>query len=155
MLSDLSGCLIVIADGEHARFVGAAPDNALKTQRIFDSTMAHYRASELVPDRPGASFHSMSTAHHSVDPKHDPHEMAKEGFATYVAEQINMAASQDEFRQLLLIAPARVLAEIKAGFDRLANARVAGAVAQDLVKVPDHELQPHLKAWIRPTLRAH
>jgi protein required for attachment to host cells len=154
MLSDLTGCLIVIADGEHARFVQAAADDALKTQRMFDSTMAHHRLSELISDRPGASFHSMSTAHHSVTPKHDPREMAKESFARYVAEQVNMAASQDEFRQLLLVAPARVLTEIKAGLDQVAHARIAGTDAQDLVKVPDHELQPHLKAWIRPTHRA-
>jgi protein required for attachment to host cells len=151
MLLDLKGCLIVIADGEHARFVRAATDNALKTQRMFDSTVARRRPSELVSDRPGASFHSMSTAHHSVAPKHDPHEMAEESFARYVAEQVNMAASQDEFRQLLLVAPARVLAEIKAYLDQVAHARIAGTDAHNLVKVPDHKLQPHLKAWIRPT----
>ena len=147
MLSDLIGCLIVIADGEHARFVRPAADNAPKTQRVFDSTRAHYRASDLDSDRG-------STAHHSVAPRHDPHEMAKADFARYVAEQINAAASQDEFRQLLLVAPARGLQEINAGLDKAASARIAGTVAQDLVSVPDDELQPHLKAWIRPIHRA-
>ena len=62
---------ILVADGEHARFVTPAPKKAFHTQRVLDSPSAHKQSSDLGTDRPSRSMQSGSTARHAIDPKHD------------------------------------------------------------------------------------
>ena len=76
-----------------ARFVRPGSDNALHTERAFDSPTAHKRSAELGSDRPGSSFHSRATAHHAVAPRRDPPELEKEKFADTVGGEINQAAA--------------------------------------------------------------
>lgn len=44
-MADRNGILIVVADGEHARFVQPAEDHALHTVASFDAISAHQRIS--------------------------------------------------------------------------------------------------------------
>lgn len=154
VLQNIRDILIVVADGEHARFIRAARDNALKTEREFDSTTSHHPSADLRSDHPGASFHSASSAHHAITPRHDPHEMAKEGFGKYVAEQIKTSADRNEFSRLIIAATSHTLNAITSGLGEALQTKLIGTLAHDLVKVPDHELQPHLREWIRPVHRA-
>lgn len=146
--------LIVLADGEHARFVREREDNALYTDVVLNSSEAHKRASDLGSDHPGASFHSDSTARHAIAPEHDLHDLAKERFARHVAHQINGAAKAETFDELVIAAPAHALQAIRAALDSAASGRIIGTVVKDLVKTPDHELLPHLGDWVRPVERA-
>jgi ABC-type glutathione transport system ATPase component len=91
------GLLIVIADGEHVRFVHPAADNALHTVSAIDSGQGHRRSSDIGSDRPGASYHSASTAHHAYAPRHDLHRVEKERFAQFVGERVNAAAAAGGF----------------------------------------------------------
>ena len=143
--------LIVVADGEHARLVRPGDDNALHTERALDSIAAHKRSAELRSDRPGAAFHSDSSAHHAVAPRHDPHELEKEKFADTIGAEINQMA--DTFDELVLVAPARTLHRLQSALDATLAPRVVGSLAKDLVKVPDDALWPHLKEWVRPVQR--
>lgn len=52
--------LIVIADGEHVRFVRPAEDNALHSE----APAQHQRSADLGGDHPGAS--TGSSAHHAL-----------------------------------------------------------------------------------------
>ena len=136
--------LIVIADGEHARFVRLGPGNIPHTDAAFDSTAAHQRSRELGSDRPGASFHTGSVAHHSLVPRHDPHFLAKEAFANLIADQLNTAVAQGAFDQLILVAPPHILIAVRKDLDSAANARIVGSLQKDLAKVPDKELWAHI-----------
>jgi protein required for attachment to host cells len=153
MTPNLHHLLIVVADGEHARFVRAAPDFALHTADRMDSPTAHQRSSDLVSDRPGATFHSDSTTRHAVAPRYDAHEIAKQQFARAVAARINEEAARDDFGQLVVAAPADTLTAIQEHLDRPARVRIVGTLAKDLTKTPDDALQPHLKEWVRPPHR--
>jgi len=62
---------IVVADGEHARFVKPAPKRAFHTQRIFESPAVHKKTSDLGTDRPDRSMESASGTCHAITPKHD------------------------------------------------------------------------------------
>jgi hypothetical protein len=53
--------LIVVADGEHVRFVRPAADNSLQGDAELDSISAHKRSEELGSDHSGASFHRGTT----------------------------------------------------------------------------------------------
>ncbi len=144
---------IVIADGEHARFVQPDADNVLRTLNSLDSTSAHLRSRDIGTDRPGRSFESSGGAHHGVGQRHDLHAMEKDRFVRLVGEQINAAARRDELDELLLIAPPRALSELREALDASAQAKLVGALEKDLVKTPDHELWPHVREWVSPARR--
>jgi len=140
--------LVVVADGEHARFLRPAADNALHCESAFDSTTAHKQSSDLGADRPGASVHTGSTAHHAMTPRHDPKDMEKAKFARFVAKQINAIATGEGFDRLILVAPSSILAVVDAGLDTESKAFTINTLAKDLTKVPDHELWPHVQTWM-------
>jgi hypothetical protein len=62
---------IVIADGEHVRFVQPDVDNVLRTIGSLDSASAHLRSRDIGSDRPGRSFESGAGARHAVGQRHD------------------------------------------------------------------------------------
>jgi len=146
--------LIVLADGEHARFLAYGSDHLLRADTAMDSIVAHKRSAALGSDRPGAAFHSDSSAHHALAPRHDLHALEKDKFAGTLADHLNKAAAENAFDDLLLVAPARTLKTIREGLDRPTAGRLAGAIEKDLVKVPTDELAPHLAPWVRPAERA-
>lgn len=148
------GLCFLIADGEHARLVTADADNVLRTVRSFDSGTAHLASRDLAADRPGRVFESASTTRHGVQPRHDPHELAKTKFAQLAAAELANEARAAALDRLVIIAPAHCLSDIEAALDTQTAALVAGRLAKDLVKVPDHELSPHLHAWIGMPKRA-
>jgi protein required for attachment to host cells len=145
--------LIVVADGEHARFIRPAPDNALRSDRAFDSISAHKQSAALRSDHPGASFHTGSSAAHAEMPRHDLHRMEKQKFAQLIGGELNAAAARGEFNELFVAAPAHVLAAIQSHLHVATRATIIGTLKKDLVRVPDHELWPHLAEWVGPVHR--
>ncbi|MGH7067980.1 MAG: host attachment protein [Acetobacteraceae bacterium] len=146
--------LIVLADGEHARFVRPDRNNVLRTEWALDSLSAHRRSAELRTDRPGAAFHSDSSAHHALAPRHDPQALEQRKFAQLLADRINTAAECRDFGELIIVAPRRMLAAIRDNLDPTTASRIVGALAKDLVKISDSGLRPHVERWIGPLRRA-
>lgn len=144
----------VIADGEHARFVVADEGNVLRSLRTFDSAMAHRAAHDIGSDRPGRAFESARPGSHGVAPRHDPHQLEKLRFADFVAGEIRTAAAEGAFDRFVLVAPAYCMNEIEAALDANSLGRLAGRLAKDLVKVPDHLLAPHLNGWTAASRRS-
>ncbi len=137
------GLLFVVADGEHVRFVRPAGDNALHSETRLDSEAAHKRSSDLGSDRPGAMV-----------PRHDPQDLEKAKFARAIAEQLNAGSAEDVFDELVIVAPPHTLAAVRGALNTTTAAKVVGSLAKDLVKVPDNELWPHVREWVRPAHRA-
>jgi protein required for attachment to host cells len=140
--------LIVIADGAHARFVRPAANGALHTVSSVDSVAAQKRSSDLGSDHPGASFHSNSSARHSLAPRSDPHELAELEFAHLVAEEIDAVSGHAAFDELLLTAPPRIVNAIRDKLTVETAATLVGTLGKDLTKVPDDALRPHLREWL-------
>jgi len=138
--------LIAIADGEHARFVQPDANNEPRTIGSIDSAAAHLRSRDIGTDRPGRQSESATIGHHAVGQRHDLHAMEKERFARLIADQIRDRIRQ--FDELLLIAPPRVLQEIREALSSACSAKLIGTLEKDLVKTPDHELWPHLREWV-------
>lgn len=137
------GLLFVVADGEHVRFVRPAGDNALHSETRMDSEAAHKRSSDLGSDRPGAMV-----------PRHDPQDLEKAKFARAIAEQLNAGSAEGVFDELVIVAPSHTLAAVRDALNTITAAKVVGTLAKDLVKVPDNELWPHVREWVRPAHRA-
>jgi protein required for attachment to host cells len=145
--------LIVVADGEHARFVRPAADNALHSETTLDSITAHLRSADLGTDRPGGSFHTGSTGHHALNPRHDMHTQEKEKFAHSIARQLNEAETRGAFDELVVVAPSPTLNAICGKLRVASENKIVGTLAKDLTKTPDDELWRHVQAWVRPTHR--
>lgn len=152
-MSQNARLLIVIADGAHLRFVRPSADGVLHTVTSSDSPTAHRKSSDIGSDHPGASFHSQSTAHHALTPRHDPHELAEEDFARFAADEINTRFGQNSVDKILLVAPPRTLNVIRDRLDPGAAAALAGTLGKDLVKTPDDALEPHLREWLNLLIR--
>lgn len=144
---------IVIADGEHARFVQPDARNELRTVGALDSASAHLRSRDIGADRPGRAFESGASAHHAVGQRNDLHAMEKEKFIGLVGEHVGAASGRDEFDELLLVAPPRALPELREALDAATQAKLVGTLEKDLVKTPDHELWPHVREWVSPAHR--
>jgi protein required for attachment to host cells len=136
--------LYVIADGGRARFVERDDNGAFRTITSFVSTELHERSHDLGLDRPARVKESANTARHAVEPRRDLHLAAKENFVKAVAGEIDVEHGRKRFDKLVLVAPPRVLTELKDKLSK-AMAELAGdSLQKDLTKVPDHDLAEHL-----------
>jgi len=142
---------ILIADGEHARIaVPGVAGGSFQTQWEVDSAAAHRRSRDLGTDKPGRGFESGDGTRHAIAPKHDPHTLEKQRFEHFIAERLNAAAAQAAFDQLVLVAPAQAMHEIRQRMDQTTAQKLAGTLTKDLTKLPDHALGPHLVQWTEP-----
>jgi protein required for attachment to host cells len=136
--------LYIIADGGRARFVAMDDAGDFHTLSSFVSSEMHERSSDLGRDRPSRVKESANVARHAVEPRHDLHEAAKEDFVRQVAAAVDQEHNERKFDQLVLIAPPRVLSELRASLSKPMAKVVVHELQKDLTKVPDHELRPHL-----------
>jgi protein required for attachment to host cells len=144
--------LIVLADTERARFLRLGGRGSLHTISAFESTAAHHQSSDLGSDGPGAALHSRSTAHHAFIPRHDLHYLAEQKFAGLIADQINEAAREGTFDQLVLVAQPHVSSAIRKRLGHDVANMIEGIVNKNLVKTPDHHLIDHLREWLSRSL---
>lgn len=140
--------LIVLADGEHARFLRPAHHQTFETAAQFDSVTAHHRSSDLGGDRPGASFHSGSTAHHGITPRTDPHRHEKENFDHFIADDLNQLIAANTYDELVLVAPTRALNAIQEALHPDVRRRIVGTLQKDLVKSPIRDVWAQVHHWI-------
>ena len=131
--------LIVLADGEHARFVRPGPHESIHPDPAFDPV------NKLSAD-PGS--HTGSSEHRALTPEYDPHSLEKQKFAQHIAIRLNHAAAQGAFNELVIVAPPHTMSGIRDHLDSTTAPTVVGTLAKDLVKTPDHELWPHLRPCI-------
>jgi protein required for attachment to host cells len=134
----------VIADGGRARFVERDENGAFRTVVSFVAAELHARSSDLGRDRPARVKESANAARHAVEPRRDLHEAAKEDFVKLVAEQLEAEHKRGQFDSLVLIAPPRVLTELKQKLSKPIAELVVNDLQKDLTKVSDHDLTDHL-----------
>jgi protein required for attachment to host cells len=144
-MTDAAKAWIVIADGEHARFLTRTPQGGFHTFKTLASEAAGMKASDLGADRPGRAFESGDVARHAIAPREDLHQREKHRFAALVAAHLNAAAGAGLFAHLMLVAPTRTLQALEAELDEPAVSRVTHRIAKDLTHVPNGDLAPHLQ----------
>ena len=133
-----------IADGGRARFVERDENGAFRTVVSFVSKDLHSRARDLGTDRPGRVMESATTGRSAIEPRQDPKEAAKEDFVSLVAEELSSEHERGAFDELMLVAPAGVLTELKHKLSGPVARIVVSDLQKDLTNVPDHELTTHL-----------
>ncbi|MBX6370313.1 MAG: host attachment protein [Rhodospirillales bacterium] len=133
----------LIADGARARIVHRQEfASGYETELELESAEARRPSRAIASDRPGRVGESASPTRHAMEPRQDPHEAAKKAFMREVAEAI--APFEGRFDRLVLVAPARVLGELRSALPAGVRAKVTEEIAKDLTNTPIGELGEHL-----------
>jgi protein required for attachment to host cells len=139
---------IAIADGARALIVATTDCRNFELVETMESAGSHARTHELVSDRQGRSIESRGGAHHAIEPRHDPHELAKQAFLRRVADRLSRDAPS--FDRLVLVAPKRQLGQLRTFLDETVRSKVTEEVGKELLKLPQAELYDRLAMLLQP-----
>lgn len=129
--------LVLVADGGSAHFYRHdGPTRGLEPIPEAAMTNDLVPAHEMKSDRPGRVQESASSARHAVDPGLDPHRAAKTAFAQAIALRLGQA----QFDRLLLVAPPRMLGDLRQALPSKVASRLAGEIGKDLTRAPREQL---------------
>ena len=139
-------CLILVGDGQKALFLrnrGHAQRVDLVVERIFEQDNPATR--EQGTDRPGRSFASVGVARSAMQ-EVDWHHIAKERFANELAEVLYRHAHANRFEKLIVIAPPKILGNLRKAFHAEVADRVEAEIPKELTSHPISEIEKLLAA---------
>jgi protein required for attachment to host cells len=134
------GALIVVADGEKARFFSnAGTPRELKLDEVGQREIENPPTHQQGTDRPGR-FDDVGHGRSAVDDT-DWHAQAKEQFIGDLAADLNKDALAGRIKQLVVIAPAKALGQLRQELHQETQACLTADVAKDLTnhKIDDIE----------------
>ncbi|HWM45649.1 MAG TPA: host attachment protein [Xanthobacteraceae bacterium] len=137
---------VFVGDGHKALFLRNAGDEQylnLKTERVFvdDNPPAH----EQGRDRAGRVFKRARTNLRSAVAQTDWHELEEHRFAKRVAAAVESLIREHKVRALVIVAPPRTLADLRAAFHPDVRGRIIAEIGKDLTKCPIYEIEKHLE----------
>lgn len=140
------GCWVMVGDGRRALFFkndGDAEILNLRRQDVRENADAATQ-SQVAPLAREASATERAVAVSETG----WHQVEEERFARSIAEQLNQAAREQKFRDLIIVAPPKVLAEIRRDLSAEAHRRVAAEIPKDLV----HHTIPEIETILSGTM---
>jgi protein required for attachment to host cells len=135
----------LIADGTRARIAfNDGPGRGIKP--VFDQEFQgrNLASRDIVSDRPGRTFDSGGEGRHAKEPPSDPRELEKRNFARGLTQRLDEAAHRGDFDRLVLVAPPRVLGNLRALLSAKARTKVTQEIRKDLTQITLRELEDHL-----------
>ncbi|WP_270939268.1 host attachment protein [Falsiroseomonas oryzae] len=137
----------LVADAQRARILERLVPLGRWAERAEDTVeIENPRSHEQGTERPGRSHESASSARHAIEPKSDPHRLAKQAFARRLAHRLEEAAQAGAYARLTLVAPPAFLGDLRDALGDAAQRRVRATLDSDLTHLPMHELAPRLDA---------
>lgn len=134
----------VIADAARAEaLVKRKSASGYDTVRTWENPEVHAKAHELGEDRPGRAFDSLGPHRSAMEPRETPKEAAKKDFARELVAALEGAVAAGETQAIVLVAPPKLLGEIRA----LMPAGLAAAVREDHAK--DYTRLPRAELFAR------
>lgn len=138
--------LILVGDGQKALFLrnrGTAQRLDLVVERILEQDNPATR--EQGADRPGRSMASAGTARSAME-EADWHDLAKERFAVELADALYRHAHANYFDKLVVVAPPRILGNLRKAFHAEVAGRVTAEIPKELTSHPIAEIEKLLAA---------
>jgi protein required for attachment to host cells len=134
-----AGAWVLIGDGRKALLAvnagtALAPDLHKLEVTIDTNPPTHEQGS----DAPGRAFSSGGMR--SAVGATDWHMLEEHRFAAAMAERINRAASEKQFKEIVVVAPPKILADLRQAFSGEAKKRIVAEIAKDLTKHPFSEI---------------
>ena len=136
--------LVLIGDGQKALFLrnkGTARQVKLEVEQVLEQENPATR--EQGTDRPGRAISSVGTARSAVE-EVDWHHIAKERFAAEIAEALYRHAHDNRFDKLVVIAPAKVLGNLRKAFHAEVTDKIVGEIPKELTS---HSI-PHIERLV-------
>ncbi|MGB1547872.1 MAG: host attachment protein [Alphaproteobacteria bacterium] len=142
---------ILIADGARARILHhVTGEESLEPVLEEADLKSRQHTRELGTDKPGRTHESIADgSRHAMAPRVDWHEFEKHLFAKEVAKILNHATQEHAFDRLVLVAPPKILGELRNLLDKTTQAHVTAEINKDLTGVPLHDLPVHLDAALK------
>lgn len=138
---------VLVGDGRKALFLRNEGDEKfpnLKTERLFEdeNPPTHEQGSE----RPGRVSKALHSGQRSAVEPVDWHHIEEHRFAKRVAAAMEQVVRTRKAPALVVVAPPRTLADLRAAFHPDVQALVLAEVNKDLTKHSIGEIEKHLTA---------
>lgn len=133
--------LVVVGDGAKALFLrnaGSAQELKLEVENIFGH--ANPPSHEQGTDKPGRTGSSVGTARSAME-EVDWHRMEEERFAVDIADSLYRLAHANKFDALVVVAPPKVLGNLRKAFHKEVTDRITAEVGKDLTSHPLPEIE--------------
>lgn len=136
---------VLVGDGRKAIFLRNEGDEKfpnLKAEQVFedDNPPTHEQGS----DRPGHLVKARGSGRRSAVEPVDWHDLGEHRFAKMVAAAIEQIVRSRKAPALVIVAPPRALADIRAALHADVAARVIAEIDKDLTRHPVGEIEKHL-----------
>lgn len=89
--------------------------------------------------------HRATPGPEAVEAEADPHRIAEDRLARTVAETINMAADHHRFERLVVVAPARLLGNLRMVLSTDVQRKIVASIHHDWTHFGVRELSTHLR----------
>jgi protein required for attachment to host cells len=138
--------LVLVGDGEKALFLrnrGNPLKLDLVVERILEQDNPATR--EQGTDRPGRAFANGGSRRAAME-ETDWHRLGEERFASDIARSLQRHCQAEDFKELVVVAPPRVLGALRRAFAREVVSRICAEVPKELTTLPVPEIQRVLAA---------
>jgi protein required for attachment to host cells len=142
-----TGDWILIGDGKKALLLHNEGDaTLLNLLRLSVKTQENPPTSAQGTDKPGRTFSSVGQGRSSYEPT-DWHELEEARFASEIAAGINASAHNHEFKRLIVVAPPKILGELRREFSPEAQKKIGAEINKDLTKHSIPEIEKLLASY--------
>jgi len=136
---------VFVGDGRKALFLRNDGDEKfpnLKVERVLtqDNPATHEQGS----DRPGRAFKGAGTNRRSGMEQTDWHDLEEHRFARDVAGALEAVVRSNGVKALIVVAPARTLADLRRAFHDDVKKKIIAEIDKDLTKHPVYEIEKHI-----------
>ena len=142
----MSRTLIVITDGAHARFfLHEGPGMGLKPLSAEEMNADVPAGRDIMADRPGRSFSSVSEGRSAMEPKSDPRELVEKAFVSSVLERAEKLFAGQDAARIVIVADPGSLGEIRKALPHGLKDKLTATLDKDLTKIPVKDLPKHFE----------
>lgn len=135
------GTWVLVGDGRKALLAVNTGDAMFPNLRKLDVHVDVNPAThDQGTDEPGRAFPSVGGMRSAMEPT-DWHMLEEHRFAAAMAERINKAAAERQFKEIVIVAPPKILADLRHAFSAEAKKRIVAEIAKDLTKHPLSEIE--------------
>jgi len=133
--------LVLVGDGQKALFL-RNKGNALRVHLVVEQILERHNppTREQGTDRPGRATTSLGVARSAME-EVDWHHLAKERFAHELAEALYRHAHANRFEKLVIIAPPKILGDLRRAFHGEVIDRIAAEIPKELTSHPVAEIE--------------
>lgn len=142
------GAWVLIGDGKRALLLHNAGDaELLNLRRIEVREHADPPTREQGSDAPGRSVSPGTGTRFGSIGETDWQQMEEDRFAATIAGELNRAAHDAAFKELIIVAPPKTLAEIRRDLSTEAQRKVKAEIPKDLTHHPIPEIEKLLPTY--------